>query len=131
MPRKKARTLTAVELEFMKVVWEKGEVTGEEVRRTLEAARRPLAESTVRTMLGILEKKGYLKRLPGARSYIYRPRIPFARAQKHILKDTLERVFEGSASMLISALIREKMVPQEELSRIKKIISEYEKGEKR
>jgi len=53
------KTLSNLEQLVMDVVWERGEVTAEEVRQTL-ADRHFMKESTARTILRRLEEKGYV-----------------------------------------------------------------------
>ncbi len=67
MARRKSRTLTEVELEFMLVVWEAGEVTTEDVLAALRRQGRHLSDGSVRKVLGILLAKGYLSRKPVGR----------------------------------------------------------------
>lgn len=61
--------LGELELEIMQLVWNKGEVTAEQVRE--ELARRP-KESTVRTVLRRLEDKGYVTHSINGRTFVFR-----------------------------------------------------------
>ena len=65
-------TLTPQELAIMKVVWRLDKAT---VRDVYEALRdkRPVAYTTVMTMMKILEDKGYLKKTLVDRAHVYRP----------------------------------------------------------
>ena len=73
--RPKTPTLTPQELAIMKVVWRLESAT---VRDVYEAFRkkRPVAYTTVMTMMKILEEKGYLKKTRVDRAYEYRPSKP-------------------------------------------------------
>ena len=71
MARRKSRTLTELELEIMQVVWDEEEVTSEVVASALAKTGQPLAPPSVRTMLGILQEKGYVSRRREGRGYIY------------------------------------------------------------
>ena len=78
--------LGELELEIMQLVWNKGEVTAEQVRE--ELARRP-KESTVRTVLRRLEDKGYVTHSVTGRTFVFRavqarPQVA-ARAVKRII----------------------------------------------
>lgn len=78
--------LGELELEIMQLVWNKGEVTAEQVRE--ELARRP-KESTVRTVLRRLEDKGYVTHSVNGRTFVFRavqarPQVA-ARAVKRII----------------------------------------------
>ena len=126
MPRRKQRTFTEFELEIMHVLWQQEEVTVEEVRRAFEEAGRPLALPTIRTMLAILRKKGYVTRRRCGRGHVYRATVSADQARKCILKDILERAFEGSALSLVAALVNTKMVSRKELEKIRELIRKYE-----
>ena len=71
MPRRKSRTLTEVELEFMQILWGAGELTTEEVQSALRDQRRKLSDGSIRKMLSILVEKGYLSRRREGRGYLY------------------------------------------------------------
>ena len=75
MPGARKRTPTAVELEFLHVLWSKGEATTEDVMSALADEGRPLADGTVRKMLSILMDKGFVTRRKQGRGYVYRPTV--------------------------------------------------------
>jgi len=127
MPRKKSRTLTELELMIMRIVWNNEEVMVEEIRGELKNQGHPLALPSIRTMLGILQEKGYVTRRKRSRSFAYRAIVPQEKAQKNILKDVVTRAFDGSAMNLVSALLDTRMVSEKELSGVKKLIRKYEK----
>ncbi len=73
--RRKSNTLTDLELEIMKVVWDHDTVTVRDVYETL-LKRRKVAYTTVMTMMKILEQKKYLRKNQADRAYVYRPAQP-------------------------------------------------------
>ena len=131
MARRKTRTLTELELAIMQIVWKDKEVTVEDIRRQLKKIGRPLALPSIRTMLGILMDKGYVARRPIGRGHAYRAVVTADKAKKHILKDVVERAFDGSAMNLVSALVDSKIVSKKELTKVKRLIKEYEEGMKK
>ncbi len=60
------RDLGELEHEVMQLVWARGTITAEQVREDL---RRPLKESTVRTVLRRLEDKGYVTHTVEGRTF--------------------------------------------------------------
>ena len=72
MPRSRSETLTAREAELMDVLWRHGPATAEQVREHL--ADRP-HDSTVRTILRVLEGKGYVVRDDRGTAYVYRASV--------------------------------------------------------
>jgi BlaI family penicillinase repressor len=129
MARRKSRTLTELELEIMQVVWGKGEALVEDVVQALGNSEKPLTPQSVRTMLKILGEKGYVMRRKEGRGHAYSATVPREQAKKGFLKDLVERVFDGSASSLVAALVNAKMVSEKELGEIRRLIGEHEKRE--
>lgn len=79
--------LGELELEIMQLVWNKGEVTAEQVRE--ELARRP-KESTVRTVLRRLEDKGYVTHSVNGRTFVFRA----AQARPQVAAQAVKRVID-------------------------------------
>lgn len=118
--------LTEVELEIMHVVWELGDATVKQVHEVL-SSRRPVAYTTVMTMLGLLAKKGHLKREESGRAFVYRPAHPKGRVVSRMLDDFVEKVFRGSARPLVLALLRDRKISKRELDEIVRLAGEAEK----
>lgn len=117
------KTLTTQELEIMKVVWERETATVRDVYETL-LARRKVAYTTVMTMMKILETKGYLRRKQVERAYVYRPTQPKNRVIGAMVRDFVNRVFNGSAEPLLVHLIEDRGLTPEELEEIRRLIGE-------
>lgn len=108
----------------MKVVWSLPMVTVREVYEKL-LERRPIAYTTVKTVMNILEQKGYLKRRPGeGRAYFYQS----ARAQKQVIRamvrDFVDRVFNGSAEPLMVRLVKDRHLSRKDVEKIVRAIEE-------
>ncbi len=127
MARRKARTLTEVELEFMQVVWPEREVTTEQVRVALRRQGRGLSDGSVRKVLSILVEKGYLTRRREGRGFYYRAKVPEGTASRSMVLDLLKRAFGGSAALMMAALFDAEAVGDEEMPKIKKLIAEQER----
>lgn len=115
--------LTPLELELMKVVWERGTATGGEVAAAL-AETRPLADTTVHTVLANLRRKGYLKLVPTVeRSLRFAPTVERnAVAAKSVWK-VLGDFFAGSPQRLMAHLIGEGAVDEAELVEIRRMLN--------
>lgn len=129
MARPKSQTLTPLEIEIMKILWTEPEATVEAIRHELERNGRPLALPSIRTMLGILQKKGYVARQAAGRTFLYRARVSREEAQTSILKDVVDRAFEGSALGLVAALLRRNLVSKKELNQVKELLKKHEEDE--
>jgi predicted transcriptional regulator len=113
--------LTEQELEIMKIVWDRGRTTVREVYEELLGKRR-IAYTTVMTMMGILEKKGHLKRSTKERAHVYQPVRPKAKVVGDMVQDFVSRVFDGSAKPLLVHLVEEKAIDEGELAEIEKLL---------
>ena len=123
MTARRPGPLTETELEIMHVVWELGEATVRQVHDVL-AARRTVAYTTVMTMLGLLAKKGHLKREESGKAFVYRPAHPKGRVVSRMLDDFVARVFRGSARPLVLALLKEKRISKRDLDEIARLAEE-------
>jgi BlaI family penicillinase repressor len=118
--------LGRLELQIMSVVWDKGSATVHDVKEALAHGRKP-AYSTILTMMRKLEAKGYLEHQVADRTYVYRATVSRQRARHSLLGDLLERVFEGSPALLVSSLVEQNHVTEDELREIRKLIAERRK----
>ena len=118
--RKAHPTLTPQELAIMKVVWRLDQATVRDVYEAIRA-KRDIAYTTVMTMMRILEEKGYLKKSRADRAYLYRPAQPRHQVVGDIVRDFLDRVFDGAAAPLLLHLAKEGRLSKEERRLIRRI----------
>ena len=130
MARRRSRTLTELELEIMQFMWQRGEVSVGDLRLAFEKKDAPLALPTIRTMLGVLQTKGYVTRTRKGRRHIYRPLISEEEAHRSFLHDVLVRVFDGSPLSLVSSLLTSGMISKGEIRKVKEFIREHEERKK-
>jgi len=119
--RARSKTLTGQELEIMKIVWERRAATVRDVYEALRT-RRKVAYTTVMTMMQILEHKGYLSRKQVERAYVYRPAQPQKRVIRAMVRDFVDRVFNGSAEPLLVHLIEDRRLTPDEIEEIRRLI---------
>lgn len=125
---KKTPLLTGLELELMQIIWKHEDVSVEFLRQELSATGRPLALPSIRTMLAILSKKGFVTRRRVSKAFVYNALIEADAFQRSFVKDALDRAFSGSAASLVTALLNREHLKKSELDQIKKMISDYEGG---
>ncbi len=104
----------------MHVVWELGDATVKQVHDVL-SARRPVAYTTVMTMLGLLARKGHLKREESGKAFVYRPAHTKGRVVSKMLDDFVDRVFHGSARPLVLALLKDRKISKRDLEEIARL----------
>jgi predicted transcriptional regulator len=125
MPRPKSPTLTDGELRLMRVLWDKGESTVNDVVDALRERPKP-AYNTVLTLLGILEKKGFVTHRKDRRAFIFRPLIGRADASRSALQTLVNRFFEGSPRLLMLNLLEDEQLSPEAMKQLKARIEEAE-----
>ncbi len=117
----KRETLTDLELEIMKVVWDRKSATVRDVYETLNS-RRKIAYTTVMTMMRILEQKGHLKKSDRERAYVYRPAKPKRQVIRAMVSDFVNRVFNGSAEPLLVHLAEEGDLSEDNLRQVRRLL---------
>lgn len=111
------------ELGIMKVVWKLGDASVREVYETLRK-ERPVAYTTVMSMMTTLEVKGYLKRRPDGRAFRYRPARPEQRVISAMVRDFVDRVFDGASRPLLAHLVTKGQLTDEEREELRRLIDE-------
>jgi predicted transcriptional regulator len=119
--RQPERLLTEVELELMNIVWELGGGTVNEVMARLPA-ERPLAYTSVATMLRILEQKGVLGSRKEGRGLHYRPLVEKAAYQAFTLEQVVDKLFDGEPLALARRLIDGGVLSRKDLSSLKALL---------
>jgi len=116
------KTLSNLEQLVMDVVWERGEVTAEEVRQTL-ADRHFMKESTARTILRRLEEKGYVEHRVEGRTNVYTGREAAEGAAAKAVRQIIDRLCGGSVEQLLVGMIDQEMIDHRELSALARKIA--------
>ena len=128
MKKKAARKrLSELEHLVMSVVWERGSVTAEAVREAL-AARHPMKESTVRTILSRLEEKGYVSHRVEGRSNVYRGLEESQSVAASAVRQIIDRFCGGSVERLLVGMVNHDVVDEAELRRLADSIAQRKKN---
>ncbi len=113
----------------MKIVWRCGTATVRDVYEALLETRR-IAYTTVMTMMNILETKGYLKKDKHDRAYVYRPAKPERVIVGGMVREFVNRVFDGATSPLLVHLVNDSRLSEKERRELLKLIKQAgESGE--
>ena len=120
---------TDAELQILRVLWQRGESTVREVQDALNETK-PTGYTTVLKMLQIMTEKGLVQRDEGQRAHVYQARLAQHQTQRQLVGDLLNRVFDGSASnLMMHALAAKKSASKEELSQIRAMLDELDRGD--
>lgn len=123
MKRPAKSSLTKLELELMQVIWRLGSCTVSDVHAELS---RPLAYTTVQTMLNILERKGKLRRQRNGRAFVYSARVTESKALGQVVRDMIDRMFGGSSEELVMSLLKSGEIDAERLAELTQQFNEEE-----
>ena len=104
----------------MKIVWQRESVTVRDVYEDI-LEKRKVAYTTVMTMMKILETKGYLRKKQVDRAYVYTPAQPERKVIGAMVRDFVNRVFNGSAEPLLVHLVEEHDLSPQELEEIARL----------
>jgi predicted transcriptional regulator len=123
MAKKRKRKLSPANLEIMKVVWEKKEVTIADVVEAINATRRePIRRTTVQVQMNRLEDYGWLKHRTEGRTYIYSAIVEKHKTRREILEDIRNRVFGGSRAELVKCLIEDEDLTPEDIKELRDLL---------
>ena len=120
---------TEAELAILRVLWQRGPSTVRQVHEALNAIKKT-GYTTVLKFMQIMHEKGLVSRDETPYAHIYQARLPQEQAQRTLVADLLDRAFEGSMSGLVVRALSTRKATREELSEIRKILKDYERGSK-
>ena len=107
----------------MKLVWQRDSATVRDIYEAL-LQRRKIAYTTVMTMMKILESKGYLKKRRQERAFVYWPADKKEKVIGKMIREFMERVFNGSAEPLLVHLVKGKHIRERDLEKVRKMLEE-------
>ena len=105
----------------MKVVWRLGDATVRDVYKDLLKSRH-IAYTTVMTMMNILEVKGYLKKEKSDRAFLYRPAKPERTVISSMVREFVNRVFDGAPRALLLHLVKDGRLSEKERTELLRMI---------
>jgi predicted transcriptional regulator len=126
--RKPHPTLTPQELAIMKVVWRKDESTVRDVHGALSESR-PIAYTTVMTLMRILQEKGYLTKATDEKAHVYRAAKPRQQVIGGMVRDFLDRVFDGASDALLVHLARDNQLTPKQRRVVRQLLDDKDPEE--
>jgi predicted transcriptional regulator len=129
MPRPPASQLTEVELQILRVLWKQGPSTARQVHQQLTKIRDTNYSTTVK-MLSVMLQKTLVKRDESVRPQIYRPVATQQRTRQRMLKDLIQKAYDGSAGSLVLQALASQKASAKELAEIRQLLDQLEGGAK-
>lgn len=122
MKRRSLSRLGETEMEVLHQVWAMGEASVADVHERM-LDYRPVAYTTVMTVMRKLARKGFLHCDTSRSRYLYTPARPPAQVRQELVQDLLDQVFHGSAAALVQTLVRSETLTVDESADIRKMLA--------
>ena len=116
---KAQRPITELQQKILDFVWQKDEVTAEQIREGL-LPEHPLKDSSVRTLLRRLEQQGYLAHRLDGKTFVYKATASTTSHAVNAVRQLIERFWSGSAEQFVAGMVDAKVLSAEELRRLAK-----------
>ena len=125
MVRRAARRPTDAEVAILRVLWARGPST---VREVAQEMGREGAYTTILKLLQIMTDKGLVRRDESPRTHVYEAAFSEGQTQQQLVRDLLDRVFDGSAAKLVMQALATKKTSRKELEEIRKLLDQHRGG---
>ena len=123
MVRPKSSHPTELELQILKILWDRSPLAVRDVRDALEEAGRVLAHTSVITTLNVMVGKQYLKRTMQGKSCLFTPNVARDEVTGQMLGDIVQRLFDGSAKAVMLSLFESTELDADELKELRQILN--------
>lgn len=124
---KELTQLTALQLDVLQVLWERGEASVNGVTEGLREGRG-LAPSTVATLLARLERRGAVRRRRVRRGFVYSARIGREEARRAMVDGLARSLFDGDVGGLVQHLVSRGEFSAADLERVRALLDAKERG---
>lgn len=129
MARPPSKHPTELELEILKILWRDGPLSARAVRDLLEPFR-DLTYTSVITIMNIMVRKKYLRRSKADVGYLYKARITQASTTGGMLRDLVDRAFDGSVATLMVNLLESSEMNPAELAQLRELLERKTKEDR-
>jgi BlaI family transcriptional regulator, penicillinase repressor len=126
MGKTRIHRLGDLQLQILRILWERGEGTVADVLQNLAGAE--LAYTTIATMLRKMETRNLVTHRAEGRSFVYRPKVKAEDISHRMATHLVDRLFEGSLLDAVNHLLTTREVSAEELASIERLIVEKKKS---
>ena len=123
MTKRNLPATSPAETEILRLVWQLGSATVQQVADKLPAKRK-IAYATVQTLLRRLEKKGYIRHKNQGKAHVFSPAVKSEDVIKRSVGDFLERLFGGDVVPLMQYLAEHGEIDAEDIEKLKELIDQ-------
>lgn len=116
--------ISEAEIEVMKVLWELNEATSAQIIEKLEGMSN-WKPKTIHTLINRLVAKGAINatKIDG-KSYLYSPNISEQEYKSHANKSFLQKLYNGSISLMMASFIKEQKLSKKDIDELKRLLDE-------
>ena len=119
--------LTQREEYLMQVLWRLKEAVVKDLIQEYPDPKPPY--TTVSSIVRILENKGFVGHKAYGKTHVYHPLVSRREFRRHSFGRLLKEYFGGSYEAVVSFMVEEEALPDQEIERIKAIIEDAERKE--
>ncbi len=125
MARPTSSQPTQVELQILRILWQTGGATAREVHNALaEVELKDTTYSTTVKMLAVMLEKGLAKRDESISPQVYRAASSRQTTQRRMMRDLIDKVFDGSALSLVMQALSSRKASKEDLAVVRRLFDE-------
>jgi len=121
MTKRKLARVSPAETEILRLVWQLRRATVQDVCDSLPP-RRKIAYATVQTMLGRLEKKGYVRHSIRGKAYVFSPAVKKEEVIRRSVNDFVDRLFGGDPIPLMHYLAEHGKIDTRDIENLKRLL---------
>ena len=121
----KAIRPTKLELSILNVLWQNGPATVREIHAIVNQTK-PTAINTILRMMQIMTEKNLVTRDDTVRPQIYRARYSQQQTQTHLVKDLIQRAFDGSVKEMVMRALSTRRPSPKTIKAMEKLLEEFE-----
>ena len=115
-----------LQLEILNVLWDHPGSTVQQVREQIDS-NRPLAYTTIATMLKKMEQRGLVSHEKEGRQFSYTAKVSRESLSNGFMSDAMNMLFSGSLPKLVNQLLSRETVSKQELDELERLIEEKRK----
>lgn len=124
----KRKKLSDANYEIMKIIWDRGEVSVNEVLEEVNSKReKKVKRSTIQTQMQRLEQYGWLRSRKAKREFLFSPVQSREKANERFIKNARKRMFKDSPFEMAKCLLSNSDISLDELEKIEKLLSQIKK----
>lgn len=120
--------LGPLEAEIMRLIWETGETGVDEIHRTLQQSR-PIAYTTVMTVMTRLAQRGLLERRKEGRAFLYRATVPRESLAGSTLREWAQRFWGGQTLAAVSFLLGQEKLTEADRAAVRQLVERLSREE--